>query len=62
MMPKRLATPDLERVYDWIAEAIDAAPEDKRCLMLAKLALALANLVGDPAEVEAAVLAAGKDL
>jgi hypothetical protein len=30
--------------------------------MLAKLALALANLVGDPAEIEAAVAAAGKDL
>lgn len=62
MMPKLLSTPDLERVYDLIADAIDAAPDAKRSLMLAKLALALANLVGDPAKVEEAIAAATRDL
>ena len=62
MIPKRLANADLEKVYDLIAEAIDQAPEEKRSLMLAKLALALANLVGDVGLVEEAVAAALRDI
>ncbi|MGO9356323.1 MAG: hypothetical protein ACLP1D_01465 [Xanthobacteraceae bacterium] len=62
MMPKILSTAELEQVYDLLAEAIDATPDDKRALMLAKLSLALANLVGDPAKVSAAVAAAARDL
>lgn len=62
MMPKILSTAELEQVYDLFAETIDATPEAKRPLMLTKLALALANLVGDPAKIEAALAAAARDL
>lgn len=62
MMDKKFTNPQLEEMFDLIAEAIDAAGEDKRALFLAKLALALANLVGDPASVRQAVAAASKDL
>ncbi|ALS60037.1 hypothetical protein [Pandoraea norimbergensis] len=41
----------LEEIYDTLALAIDAAPEDRRELLLAKLALLLANDVGDPQRV-----------
>ncbi|MDR3468022.1 MAG: hypothetical protein P4M07_18980 [Xanthobacteraceae bacterium] len=62
MMPKILSTAELEQVYDLFAETIDATPEGMRPLMLTKLALALANLVGDPAKIQAAVAAAARDL
>lgn len=62
MIPKRLTTAQLERVYDLIAETVDSVPREKRELLLAKLALALANLVGDPDEVEAVAKAAARDL
>lgn len=62
MIEKRVPNADLEAIYDAIAEGVDAAGEQKRALFLAKLSLALANLVADRAAVEAAVAAALKDL
>jgi 3-(3-hydroxy-phenyl)propionate hydroxylase len=57
-LERRLAVPDLEAIYDEIAEAVDACAPDRRALLLAKLALALANLVGDRKEIERALRAA----
>ncbi len=37
----------LEKVYDHLAESIDAVPEDKRELFLVKLALLSANQIQD---------------
>lgn len=62
MLPKNLNTADLEQIYDVIAEAIDAAGGERSELFLAKLSLALANLVGDRAAVEQAVAASLRDL
>lgn len=62
MIAKTLANPQLEEIYDLLAESIDKAGEDKRALFLAKLALALANMVGDPREVARAVEASLRDL
>ena len=61
MIPRLLSKPDLERCYDDIAEAIDAAG-DKRELFLAKLAFVLADLVGDAEKVATAIAAARRDL
>jgi Protein of unknown function (DUF2783) len=57
-----LSLPDLESTYDLLAEAIDNAPAGTSELMLAKLALLLANEVGDPARVKALVQSALADL
>ncbi len=62
MIARKLATAELEAVYDLLSEAIDAVPEDQRELFLAKLALVLANLVGSPGQVAAAVKAAAANL
>lgn len=62
MLPKRLSTPALEAAYDQLAEALDDTPPEHRVLFLAKLALALANLLDDPAEFTAALAAARRDL
>lgn len=62
MLPKRLSTPSLEAAYDQLAEALDATPPDRQVLLLAKLALALANLLDDPAAFTAALEAARRDL
>ena len=62
MIPKILDNAGLEHVYDAIAAAIDATPESRRVVMLAKLSLTLANLAGDPAKVTDAVAAAMRDL
>jgi hypothetical protein len=62
MIEKKMSTIEIEQVYDLIAEGIDKAGPDKMALFLAKLALALANLVGDSKAVANAVLAAGRDL
>ena len=62
MITKKSSTADLEAAYDLIAEGIDRAGEGQARLFLAKLCLALANLVGDLAEVRRAVDAALKDL
>jgi hypothetical protein len=57
-----MSTIEIERVYDLIAEGIDKAGAGKGELFLAKLSLALANLVGDSEQVSSAVSAAGRDL
>ena len=62
MLEKKLTTAALEEVYDRIAEGIDLAGEAKAKLFLAKLCLALANLVGDSQAVTQAVDAALRDL
>jgi hypothetical protein len=62
MIEKRMSTMEIERVYDLIAEGIDKAGTGKSELFLAKLSLALANLVGDAEQVANAVSAAGRDL
>ncbi|MFC2996183.1 hypothetical protein ACFODO_13065 [Acinetobacter sichuanensis] len=40
---------DLEKVYDYLAESIDAIPAEKRELFLVKLALLSANQIQDGA-------------
>jgi Protein of unknown function (DUF2783) len=62
MIEQRMGIAEIERVYDLIAEGVDRAGPDKSQLFLAKLSLALANLVGDCEAVANAVLAAGRDL
>lgn len=53
---------DLERAYDLIAAAVDRAGPEREALLLAKLALLLADRVGDFAAVAEAVAAAERDL
>ena len=57
-----LSLPDLESVYDLLAQAIERAPEGRSELMLTKLALLLAQEVGDRSRVEARVASALADL
>jgi hypothetical protein len=57
-----LSLPDLESTYDLLAEAIDNAPAGTAELMLTKLALLLANELGDAARVRALVQSAAADL
>ena len=57
-----LTVPDLETVYDRLAEAIDRAGEDKAKLFLVKLALLNANVLGDPALIDSHIQAALRDL
>ena len=57
-----LSLQQLESTYDLIAEAIDNAPAGASELMLTKLALLLANELGDAARVEALVQSALADL
>jgi hypothetical protein len=57
-----LNLPDLESTYDVLAEAIDNAPAGTSELMLTKLALLLANELGDVARVRTLVQAALADL
>ena len=44
-----LTVPGLEAVYDTLAETLDQAPDGKTELLLVKLALLLAQDLGDPA-------------
>jgi hypothetical protein len=57
-----LSLQQLESTYDLIAEAIDNAPTGTSELMLTKLALLLANELGDAARIEALVQSALTDL
>lgn len=57
-----LTLAQLESTYDQIAEAIDNTPSGASELMLTKLALLLANELGDPARIEALVQSALADL
>lgn len=58
----RLAFADLEKIYDLLAAAIDAAGPDKETLFLAKLCLTMAHEMGDLALVERAIEIAKADL
>ncbi|VVD68498.1 hypothetical protein PIN31009_00481 [Pandoraea iniqua] len=51
MTAQPTAIAGLEEIYDTLALAIDAAPADRRELLLAKLALLLANEISDPQRV-----------
>ena len=62
MIERNMSIIEIEQVYDLIADGIDKAGPHKMDLFLAKLALALANLVGDSKIVADAVMAAGRDL
>jgi len=60
--PETLTLADLEGVYDLLAEAIDATPADQTERMLTKLALLLAQALGDRDRVAALVQTARQDL
>jgi hypothetical protein len=53
---------DLERIYDLLAEAIDAVPEDKVRLFLAKFALLAAHALDDAQQVTTLIENARTDL
>ena len=53
---------DLERIYDLLAEAIDAVPEDKVRLFLANFALLAAHALDDAQQVAALIENARTDL
>lgn len=55
MTTSTLPFDDLERVYERLAETLDALPEAQETPFLAQLALALAHRIPDPAAVEAAI-------
>jgi sulfur relay (sulfurtransferase) complex TusBCD TusD component (DsrE family) len=59
---KNLDIPDLETVYDQLAQAIDTAGPEKSELFLVKLALLNANALADPAHTRRHIEAALKDL
>ena len=60
-MTTTLPLPDLEQVYDELAEAVDRAG-DHRERFLAKLALLLAHELGDRERVTALIAVAQADL
>ncbi|VVE86555.1 DUF2783 domain-containing protein [Pandoraea bronchicola] len=51
MTTPQTAIAGLEEIYDTLALAIDAAPQDGRELLLAKVALLLAHEIRDPQRV-----------
>ncbi len=57
-----LSLPELERVYDDLAEAIDHAGPERSELFLTKLALLLAHEVGQRARVAELLQTALRDL
>lgn len=57
-----LTTESLERIYDELARAIDAAGPAQASLLLTKLTLALANQLGDEAQVRELIRLAGQHL
>ena len=62
MTAQALSIPDLETVYDLLAQAIDQAGPDKAELFLVKLALLQANALGEPGAVQRHIQAALQDL
>lgn len=61
-MSKQLTAEALERVYDQLAEAIDAAGTEKESLFLSRLCLLLARQVGDEEMIRECIDIAGRDL
>ncbi len=60
-MADTLAFQDLEKVYDLIAYAIDAAGSQNEALFLSKLCLVLAHNISDVSIVEEAITMARLD-
>jgi hypothetical protein len=57
-----LTIPQLEQVYDTLAQAIDHAGPQRSEIFLSKLSLLMANALGDPTQVEQLVQSALRDL
>ena len=62
MTAQALTLPDLETVYDVLAQAIDQAGPEKAELFLVKLALLNANALAQPETVRQHIQAALQDL
>lgn len=60
MKETTLDFPDLERVYELLAQTIDEVGRDKEALFLSKLCLILAREIPDLSKIEAAVAVAKK--
>jgi hypothetical protein len=60
--PAGLSLADLEATYDLLAQAIDRVPEGQGELLLVKLALLMAQELGDVDRVQALIEAALQDL
>ena len=60
--PAALTVPELETVYDLLAQAIDRAGQDKTSLFLVKLALLNANALADVDQFRGHLEAALQDL
>ena len=58
----QLTLNELEAVYDALAEALNQVGTEKESLFLTKLALLLANQLGDQTQVEQAITTASRDL
>lgn len=61
-MATTLTFTDLEKVYDLVANAIDAAGPENETLFLSKLCITLAHNIPDITVIESAIETAGKDL
>lgn len=60
MKDTTLDFPDLERVYELLAQTIDEVGRDKEALFLSKLCLILAREIPELSKIEAAVAVARK--
>ncbi len=61
-MADKLSVEGLEQVYELLAEAIDEVGAEHEAEFLTKLALVLAERLGDPDRVREAVAIAKRDL
>jgi len=61
-MADKLSVEELEQVYELLAEAIDEVGAEHEAAFLTKLALVLAERLGDSARVREAVSIAKRDL
>lgn len=61
-MERTLSLPDLEAIYDALAEGVDQATPEKAALFLTKLALLLARQVADREAIERSIGTALQDL
>lgn len=61
-MAAALAVEDLEAVWERLAEAIDRAGPEREALFLSKLAILLADALGDRARAERLIEAALENL
>ncbi len=62
MMSKHLTVSEIEDIYDALAVAIDDAGRDREPVLLAKLALVMANMIGDRDRVLEAISISARDL